>query len=304
MDKRAYYSAVAQNISILKGLGYVFSDGDYFCPLCMAPFTLEEVKKLLTEEDVPQASLGGKRITLTCRKCNSKCGSEIDIHLFNAIKAREQSAFFPGTDRQVVLLAEGKSIKANLQVGINKNFSLQINTEKTSPELWKFYYSNILLPNNTIDVKDVPLKRDSRRISSAIIKNAYCLLFAKTGYTILNDKHYDSMREQIKRPEPYILPERLWTIQNLPVPDGIYLTTDNQYRGFFVIYSLHLKLSYKVCVLIPTPKVDFLSACIALRTFEPCSSILVNPLPNLDYLQDTNAIIRLRDWCYGWQMNF
>ena len=53
-------------------------------------FTEQEVRTILTEEDVPQASLGGSRIILTCRQCNSTCGSEIDVHLYNAIKAREQ----------------------------------------------------------------------------------------------------------------------------------------------------------------------------------------------------------------------
>lgn len=102
MDKRAYYSAVSQNISILKGLGYVFSDADYFCPICMAPFSQKEVKTLLTEEDVPQASLGGRRIILTCRYCNSMCGHEIDNYLLNAIKAMEQRAFIPGINNKSI----------------------------------------------------------------------------------------------------------------------------------------------------------------------------------------------------------
>ena len=60
-------------------------NGDYLCPICLNEYSEQDVKNVLTEEDVPQKSLGGNRIALTCRKCNSRCGSDIDIHLLNAI---------------------------------------------------------------------------------------------------------------------------------------------------------------------------------------------------------------------------
>lgn len=43
---------------------------------------------------MPQASLGGKRIALTCRSCNSTCGHSIDVNLLNAIVGFEQKSFF------------------------------------------------------------------------------------------------------------------------------------------------------------------------------------------------------------------
>ena len=74
MDKISYYNKTHNNINNLRKLN-VDIQGDYLCPLCMKPFTKQEVRKILTEEDVPQASLGGSRITLTCRQCNSTCAS-------------------------------------------------------------------------------------------------------------------------------------------------------------------------------------------------------------------------------------
>lgn len=78
MNKKLYYLNMHNNIEKLKVHGIHIS-GDYLCPLCMNVFNENEVMTILTEEDVPQCSLGGKRIALTCRKCNSTCGSEIDI---------------------------------------------------------------------------------------------------------------------------------------------------------------------------------------------------------------------------------
>lgn len=96
-----------------------------------------------------------------------------------------------------------------------------------------FFHNNILLPDEIIDIADYPLKRDERRIGSALIKNAYLLLFAKTGYSFLTDSYYDDLRLQIANPEVFYLPEGLWTAQNISIDDGIYLTQDNRYRGFF-----------------------------------------------------------------------
>ena len=94
MDKISYYNKIHNNIKKIREFN-VDIQGDYLCPLCMKSFTEQEVRTILTEEDVPQASLGGRRVTLTCRQCNSTCGSEIDVHLYNAIKAREQRLFLP-----------------------------------------------------------------------------------------------------------------------------------------------------------------------------------------------------------------
>ena len=304
MYRLVYYKAIKANIQYLKELGCSLPEGDYFCPLCKQSFTEADVKNNLTEEDVPQLALGGSRITLTCRDCNSTCGAQIDCHLINGIKAIEQRAYLPGTDRQVVLADGGRKLKGELCVGTDAEMTLRINTKHNNPKYWDYYHDTILLPNAVTNISDVPLKRDERRISAAIIKNAYLLLFARTGYSFLFDPFYDQIREQIKNPDPFILPERLWTFQNLMAPDGIYYTLDNRYRGFFVIYTLKLIRSYKVCCLIPTPKMDYLATCMQLRELGPDNPISVRKLPDLDFLTDKDAMIRLREWCYGWDMEF
>lgn len=84
MNKHLYIESMHNNQHILFTMGAI-QDERYKCPLCMQSFSDDEVVKNLTEEDVPQASLGGKRIALTCRFCNSTCGHSIDVNLLNAI---------------------------------------------------------------------------------------------------------------------------------------------------------------------------------------------------------------------------
>ncbi|MGN1220702.1 MAG: HNH endonuclease [Candidatus Cryptobacteroides sp.] len=233
MDKMSYYNRAVKNLLITRDANSTSLSLDYVCPLCMKSFPLEVAKVELTEEDVPQKSIGGHRITLTCKQCNNRCGSTIDAHLLETIKGIEQRAYLPGTDRKVT------------------------------------------------------------------IQNGDKRLFARTGYTFLSDVFYDRLRQQIMTPDPYFLPERLWTFQDVSVPDGIYLTRDNRHRGFFVVYSLKRLLSYRICVLIPTPKVEYLAACMELRKIHSKASIRVMPLPDEDFLCDEISVMKLSNWAYG-----
>ena len=294
MDKRSYYNRCLKNISTIK-IGE-----HYMCPLCMMPF---ENMTGLTEEDVPQKSLGGKRITLTCKRCNNTCGSDIDIHLLGLIKGITQQSFIPGSDRKVSVLKGEKRLNATLKVEENRELLLTVDTKRNNPKIWELFHNEILLENSVVNIKDNPLKQDIRRYSAAILKNAYLILFERTGYTFLSDPYYNKLRQQIMSPDPYILPERLWTIQDVSVPDGIYLTRDNKYRGFLVFYSLKWLQTFRVCALIPTPKVEYYAACKELMKICNKSRIQVMRLPDEDFLCNEKSIIKLKNWCYGWNLD-
>ena len=299
MNRKDYYIRMHNNLQFLKRDNI---NGDYICPLCLKEYSKQDVKDILTEEDVPQASLGGSRIVLTCRECNSRCGSEIDAHLFNAIKAKEYRLFLPGPKRKIRIEKDGQLLNANLQIDEDRNIRLLVDTKRNNPNVWNDFQNNILLPNEVVNIEEWVLKKDKSRINAALIKNAYLLLFAKTGYTFLLDKYYDTLRRQILEPDIPYIPDKLWTIQNIPIPDGIYLTQDNRYRGFFVIYTLKLELSYRVCTLIPTPNIPYLIAVDELRKINAGCCVKVVRLPDLDFLNDEKSIKKLRTWCYGWAM--
>lgn len=299
MNRMRYYSEMNSNLKLVNKLCLEFSNMDYLCPICKQNYTKIDVKNILTEEDVPQKSLGGKRIVLTCKQCNNSCGFNIDNHLLNAIKKRELKQFLPETERKIKIEQDNKILNANLLIDDQRNIKIQVNTKYNNPNIWSEFYGNILLPNSCIEISDIPLKSDEARIDAAILKNAYLMLFAKTGYSFLFDEYYDLIRNKILNPDKMYFPKRLWTIQNLFVNDGIYLTRDNRYRGFFVVYTLKLKCNYKVCVLIPTPNVPYISAIKELENLERGSVINLRPLPILDFFTNIDNIVSLRNWCYG-----
>lgn len=61
------------------------------CPLCLGTFdrsalTRDDDNGLTLEHIVPEA-LGGRKVTLTCRRCNNTDGSALDAHFVRMIKA-------------------------------------------------------------------------------------------------------------------------------------------------------------------------------------------------------------------------
>jgi HNH endonuclease len=57
------------------------ADRFYVCPVCLHAFGEEALAlRFLTREDVPPKSVGGRKLALTCRQCNSEGGHEVDSH--------------------------------------------------------------------------------------------------------------------------------------------------------------------------------------------------------------------------------
>ena len=152
MDKKEYYIRMHSNLQYVKKNN---CNGDYLCPICLNEYSEQDVKNVLTEEDVPQKSLGGNRIALTCRKCNSRCGSDIDIHLLNAITTREHRLFLPCSERKIRIEKDGQLLNANLQIDEDRTIKLLVDTKRNKPDTWIDFHNNILLPNEVVNVEEL-----------------------------------------------------------------------------------------------------------------------------------------------------
>ena len=297
MNAKKHFFKIKTNLEIIRKMGVVVPNGEYLCPICLTSFKESELSKL-TEEDVPQASLGGSRITLTCRSCNSNCGALIDVHLLEALKTREQQEFLPNTDCNVSVMVDGQKLNAKLMVGENKDFHLLVDTKRNNPKIWDDFHNNKLIPNAIVDLQDTPLRHQQERIEAAIIKNAYLLLFAKTGFTILSHSYYDDFRNEILDPDHFQLPVRLWTQQDVTCLDGVFMSDNEGLKGFFVSFTLSLKKSYKFLVFIPIPNSNYNKVKEFLTNIMPGKRLkLILFDTNKDYLTDESVIKELRKWC-------
>lgn len=78
---RIYFSQKWDYLGNVEPISFEF----VVCPLCLEVFKKNNIHSSapnpLTLEDIPPASLGGKKLILTCKKCNNKNGSIIDREL-------------------------------------------------------------------------------------------------------------------------------------------------------------------------------------------------------------------------------
>ena len=209
----------------------------------------------------------------------------------------ERSHFLIGTDHRIKImdLDKEKPINATLEIKGKDDLKMLISENNNNPYSLKERL-NKLVDGKEIMIQNEPLKVNVRRASAAIIKNAYIILFAKFGYSFMLDKQYDKIREQIMNPEPYILPDGLWTMQkNLDLFDNVYLSGDNHYRGFFIAYTVMRRQLYRFLVFIPTPLVYYEEAAAIFRNIERGDRLSLMRINNTDFLGNKEEA---KDWLY------
>ncbi len=180
-------------------------DKTYICPICTNQFEEKDLvssptTNFLTEEDAPPDKLGGNRIALTCKECNSKAGHQIDNHLINRIKQIDEANFYKGSKHYRNFKFEGKKITAELTSNGDGTLSVLHHIKNNNPTLLdKFIYgikNKTVGPILNLEPKDYGVISD--RVNLALLKTNYILTFAKFGYIFLLDPYYDNIREQIR----------------------------------------------------------------------------------------------------------
>src|SRR4029450_5965370 len=86
-----------------------------WCPLCRKPFgrsTLDTGE--LTEEHIIPEALGGKIITLTCKKCNNTDGGQIDSHFIQKVRVDEALRGYHGSIHSAVYI-NGHRVSADVE---------------------------------------------------------------------------------------------------------------------------------------------------------------------------------------------
>ena len=294
----AYY----KHLNIIKELGIVDRTDDYICPLCLHGFNKEDINKL-SLEDAPQEKLGGNKIAITCKHCNNTCGNTVDYHLINYLQKKENKLFLSGTDRKtriVNLGSEVTPIQASLKVYNHDDIDLVISSKNNNPHGFKEKI-DMVYDGKVLMAQDIPIRIDSRYVSAAIIKNAYIILFSKTGYTFLLDKYYDRIREYIEDPSsPVVCDGMFRPISDTNCIDGIYMSNNKACRGFYVIYTITRIKAYRLIVYIPSPLLDFDDAIAAFHEIKSGEGLLSRKLDSKTLLWEKEEIEALRRWLYTW----
>lgn len=150
------------------------------CPLCMREFGADDLesKKLDIEHVIP-ASAGGKILTLTCKKCNSRCGSDIDSHFARRFRLEKAMA----TGGEVSARLKGKDFGAPAFLTFSPE-RLDIKSAPTTPEmaaLLKERAHQYAAGERGFNLRVID-NIDRTKLVASIVKAAYLGLFVDWGY--------------------------------------------------------------------------------------------------------------------------
>jgi hypothetical protein len=263
--KEILFERFSNQLSILKENGLISVelkyDKTYICPICLGQFSKDDLKikngcNYLTEEDAPPASLGGKRVALTCKKCNSECGHKIDYQLKELIKHEENSKFIKGAIQSGTIDFEGKSITVELTSEGNGKLIAKHDENLNDPSIFIKFIKSVKR-DVIMSFKTKKSKIDANKVNYAFLKTNYILTFGKFGYIFLLDKAYDSIREQILNPDKEIVKFNL-AISNPHLKDhlGTHYIVDSGIKAIFNIFKLKTILTDKPYgAFLPIPKI-------------------------------------------------
>lgn len=262
LKREKIFEIFKDHLNFLNDKGFVSTEKDvYICPLDLKVHHHVYEKDPLTLEDAPPKSLGGKAHILTCKSCNNNRGHDIDAELakfikdtklievaFNRLKAGKpiNDLSLPKTEQNVTFEVNGKFIDGTMRINQNGEISVSL-SEKLSPgAVLNFAGSKI-----------------PKEAQYSLLKAAYILLFKKTGYTLLLDKSFDIVREQIENPNNGIYPENFCRIvpknavltkDNKEIEQGVYFVQDKGLESILVSFDIKLgDWEKKILVFLPLP---------------------------------------------------
>ncbi|MFF1319830.1 hypothetical protein ACFVZZ_10440 [Streptomyces chartreusis] len=183
----------------------------YACPCCLVAYPRAAVAAgLLTIEDVPPKSVGGRPLLLTCKRCNNTAGSDFDSHA--AIRA-ESDAFVRGqvTGRALSATAhvDGIPLRGTAQwteggvqlFGVPKRNDPKVQAAHFEA-LDAYVESRDPAPNFSFTVHT---RFDEARARVSWIRAAYLAAFAALGWVYILREVMDPFRDQLKQPDVNIL---------------------------------------------------------------------------------------------------
>lgn len=277
----------------------------YICPICLNSYESIEANKdnPLTLEDAPQKALGGKKRTLTCKKCNNEAGSNVDHHLINRLKELDNQRFSPNTSARIQTYNNGVKLNASIDIDNKGRIKLKHSNKDNNPKILNEEISKL----NKGSVLDMSFRRTTQiipdKLDIAVLKSAYIILFQHTGYHIILDESYDFIRHQILNPEERLLPKNFYFYSNFQVyKEGVYFICENDCEIILVSFITRTKNGFKnFCVFLPLPNKEYLSVIEKILFKKKMNKeISLKAFPNdisaVDYISDIKNISRLNNW--------
>lgn len=200
----------------------------------------------MTLEEAPPESLGGSKLALTCKKCNSECGHNIDNHLTEIIRAIDRCYFYKGSKHYGNIDHNGKRISVELTSLGDGIFQAHHRIKQNNPTLLENFIYWIKDKNigSALNFTQHQPKFESKKVHFALLKVLYITTFSKFGYIFLLDSKYDDIRKQLLNPDEEIF---LWkpfiNDPSLSNQQGTYYIVNKGIESIFNVFSLKSEYS-------------------------------------------------------------
>lgn len=182
--------------------------GKMGCPLCLAVFG-EDVIDLdepqLTEEHIIPGELGGKLITLTCKRCNNLHGAELDSHLVQRLRVQDSLAGAHDWPLKGRIEVDGKAVPADVDWRAHLHETTEFRLRQFDPAVHAAMRQS--LRDGTVINVHFSFGYVPYRTHMAVLRIAYLACFRKWGYrfilspavqivrNLIND--FDNVNEQV-----------------------------------------------------------------------------------------------------------
>jgi hypothetical protein len=278
----AFFKAFAQNLEWVKAHPAVsfapdFENG-YICPLCFELFFEKDLNvklpNYLTLEDIPPKSLGGRPMALTCKKCNSRSGHELDGHLLKKLLENDAQLLLPNSKSKTVFSIDGNKLNGSIATDEKGVLGINLEAKNSNPSQGENFmrdlfpprtiYSPLFFPDRVFEDEYQTAKfniqfrtySNERRAEIALLRIAYLIAFSSFGYGFLINRGLYKIREQILNPDKNILPTAFWIKYDFPKEnEGINIVAlPKELQCYLVIFTLQTNsLARQFAIALPGP---------------------------------------------------
>jgi hypothetical protein len=166
-----------------------------WCPLCLRPFERSALErsvpddKKLTEEHIIPDELGGKIITLTCKKCNNTDGGQVDSHFIQKVRVDEALQGYHGSIGSDVDIS-GHRVFAQVEFPSKEGETTKIVVKSEASNPAEIAASHQAFLQGAVEKiqLNMHLRYNPNLARLSVMRSAYLAMFSRFGYRyILND---------------------------------------------------------------------------------------------------------------------
>jgi hypothetical protein len=291
-----------------------FENG-YICPLCFDAFFEYDLSQRsnnpLTLEDVPPKSLGGNPKVLTCKKCNSKSGHELDKQLLLRLHEIDIRGLLPNSEHRTTFSRGENKANGSVKVDSEGKIIFDIRSEISDPKSFeKFmkdvfpprkFYNPLFYPEKEVEQYktnefriNLPERSSERRSEIAILRIGYLLAFSILGNAFLINGPLFGVRDQILNPDKKVLSSVFWIKYEFPEEMiGMNIIKEpKELRCFLAIFNLKTKSrTRQYAIALPGPSEPGIKIydniekilCVEEKGFQ---NLEIEHIPDINFVRD------------------